>query len=105
MRKKLEDVLKGAGASIPDDVKIANLSTAAAAVKPSPMAGLPPPPPPPPPPGGAVPPPPPFPGGGPPPPPPPGGMPNGPGELINNDIASKKYLRVECDGAKSDHRE
>ena len=58
-RRRLEDIIKGVGASIPDDAKIA------AAAKSSPMTGVAPPPPPPPPPGPGGPP-------GPPPPPPPG---------------------------------
>ena len=72
-------MLKGVGASIPDDAKISNLTSAVAAAKNSPMTGVAPPPPPPPPPGApAPPPPPPPPGGAPPPPPPPGGPPGGP---------------------------
>lgn len=71
-------MLKGVGASIPDDAKISNLTSAAAAAKLSPMTGVAPPPPPPPPPGGAPPPPPPPPGGAPAPPPPPGGFPGSP---------------------------
>ncbi|XP_078350098.1 disheveled-associated activator of morphogenesis 2-like [Oculina patagonica] len=78
-RHKLEEMLKGVGASIPDDAKISNLTSAAAAAKLSPMTGVAPPPPPPPPPGGpAPPPPPPPPGGAPLPPPPPGGFPGSP---------------------------
>lgn len=78
-RLRLEEMLKGVGSSIPDDAKIANLTSAvAAAAKNSPMMGVLPPPPPPPPPGGAAPPPPPpLPGGAPAPPPPPGGLPGG----------------------------
>ena len=76
-RIRLEEMLKGVGASIPDDAKIANLNSAvAAAAKNSPMMGVSPPPPPPPPPGGVAPPPPPPPPGGAP-PPPPGGPPCG----------------------------
>ena len=78
-RHKLEEILKGVGASIPDDAKISNLTSAAAAAKLSPMTGVTPPPPPPPPPGGAAPPPlPPPPGGAPLPPPAPGGFPGSP---------------------------
>ena len=77
-KHKLEEMLKGVGASIPDDAKISNLTSAAAAAKLSPMTGVAPPPPPPPPPGGGPPPPPPLPGGTPPPPPPPGGLPGSP---------------------------
>ncbi|RMX61131.1 hypothetical protein pdam_00016690 [Pocillopora damicornis] len=80
-RLKLEEILKGVGGSIPDDAKISNLTSAAAAGKLSPMQGVCPPPPPPPPPGGPAappPPPPPPPGGAPPPPPPPGGFPGSP---------------------------
>ncbi|XP_031552369.1 disheveled-associated activator of morphogenesis 2-like, partial [Actinia tenebrosa] len=60
-RKRLEEVIKSVGGSIPDDLKISKLANA---LKPSPMSGTapPPPPPPPPPPGGAAPPPPPPPG-------------------------------------------
>lgn len=79
-RLRLEEMLKGVGASIPDDAKIANLNSAvAAAAKNSPMMGVSPPPPPPPPPGGLAPPPPPPPPGGGPPPPPGGGPPPPPG--------------------------
>lgn len=79
-RLRLEEMLKGVGASIPDDAKIANLNSAvAAAAKNSPMMGVSPPPPPPPPPGGVAPPPPPPPPGGGPPPPPGGGPPPPPG--------------------------